>query len=74
MSTTRRMYCTCCGGGAGRFQQHWNRDTGYGVCRPCALKMIDKDGRDELEQSCGKEGENWASAEQWAELVQAEQS
>ena len=31
----RRLYCCVCGGYAGSWQQHWNRDTGYGVCVSC---------------------------------------
>jgi hypothetical protein len=27
--------CCCCGEAAGRWQQWWNRDTGYGVCMRC---------------------------------------
>lgn len=62
----RRMTCCCCGGYAGRFEQHWNRDTGYGICRPCVLRWY-KDP-EEIASSLGKEGVNWANAEQWAEI------
>ena len=33
--TVRRLTCCVCGEDAGRFMQHWNRDTGWGCCRKC---------------------------------------
>lgn len=33
---TCHMACSVCILGAGRWQQHSNRDTGYGICRSCA--------------------------------------
>lgn len=37
MATTYRksLTCTCCGSDAGRWLQHWNQDTGYGLCTKC---------------------------------------
>ena len=37
MATGFRNYltCTCCGGSAGCWFQHWNQDTGYGLCDRC---------------------------------------
>lgn len=32
----RRMTCCCCGERVpGIWHQHWNRDTGYGICAGC---------------------------------------
>lgn len=31
----KRLRCCICGADAGRWQQHWNRDDGFGICRPC---------------------------------------
>lgn len=31
----QRMTCSICGDGAGRFEQHCNRDTGFGICPRC---------------------------------------
>ncbi len=28
--------CSVCGSDAGKWEQHWNRDKGYGLCRSCA--------------------------------------
>lgn len=35
MSHLRDLSCSVCGSGAGRFRQHWNRDTGWGLCAKC---------------------------------------
>jgi hypothetical protein len=58
--TTRNMTCCCCGADAGRWKQHWNRDTGYGVCAPC-IKWLRGKGESETEigNLYGKEGINW---------------
>ena len=61
----RHMTCCCCGAYAGHFQQHWNRDTGFGICRPCAIEHPSHYS----ENSVGKEGVNWASAEQWDAII-----
>lgn len=31
----KSLKCCVCGSSAGAFLQHWNRDTGWGVCRSC---------------------------------------
>lgn len=41
MQKTRPMTCCVCGESAGRWQQHHNRDTGYGLCRKCADWLVD---------------------------------
>lgn len=60
--TIRNMNCCVCGNDAGRWKQHWNRDTGYGVCVAC-IKWLR--GRNESETEIadlyGKEGVNWGS-------------
>lgn len=63
------MGCNCCGGLAGRFEQHFNRDTGFGMCRPC-IEWVRKRGMSEAEilDLYGREGIHWATAEQWAEI------
>lgn len=33
--TARHMKCSVCGASAGRWEQHWNRDTGWGLCASC---------------------------------------
>lgn len=34
----RNLTCCCCGNST-RGRQWWNRDTGYGLCEPCADKI-----------------------------------
>jgi hypothetical protein len=74
--TVRSLRCNCCGGGAGRHAQWWNMDTGFGICRPCAIRQRNAeaakpvDREDSLEFRCGREGVNWATDEQWAAFEQ----
>ena len=35
MKNKRPMTCCCCGNYAGKWQQWWNRDTGFGICSRC---------------------------------------
>lgn len=60
MSTLRYMNCCCCGAYAGRWQQHWNRDTGFGVCVSC-VESERKHGasEEEIASYYGVEGVNW---------------
>lgn len=57
-----RMKCSVCGAEAGRWEQHWNRDTGWGICRPC-VDWLTKDRSmtaEEMADLYGKEGVNYA--------------
>lgn len=59
----RSLECCVCGSGAGRWQQHWNRDTGYGVCVSCVQWMRGRGTtEDEIRDLYGKEGVNWGNA------------
>jgi hypothetical protein len=60
--TTRRLTCSCCGEDAGRWQQHWNRDTGYGVCRKCITGILKDTPADELASCYGIAGINYADS------------
>lgn len=56
-----RLTCAVCGSDAGRWHQHWNRDTGYGVCRKCVRWVRDRGEREgEIESLYGIEGVNFA--------------
>lgn len=58
----RSLECCVCGNGAGRFAQHWNRDTGYGICRAC-VEWLRREGRAseaEILDLYGVEGVNFA--------------
>lgn len=56
---SRQLQCACCGGDAGRWRQHWNQDTGYGICARCR-DWVQRDGMDpaEFRQTYGKPGLN----------------
>lgn len=61
--TKRSLECCCCGGGAGKWKQHFNRDTGYGVCASCVKWMKERGTSDaEIAENYGKEGVNWGEA------------
>jgi hypothetical protein len=56
------LRCCCCGEDAGRFVQHWNRDTGYGICRPCVEDEIRRGtSAQEIRTLYGIEGRNYAA-------------
>lgn len=71
MARVMQMRCSCCGGDAGRFEQWWNRDTGYGLCGKCA-EWIDqyrpfgreipeeRIGGEEFTRCYGYEGKHWS--------------
>lgn len=51
--------CCVCGGGAGRWKQHWNRDSGYGICAECVAFEASTLTAEELEENYGKPGVNY---------------
>jgi hypothetical protein len=63
----RRLTCACCGEDAGRWHQHWNRDTGFGICVRCAKWIQTRETRnpdniptpEEFARTYGVEGVNW---------------
>jgi hypothetical protein len=61
----RRLTCCSCGECAGDWVQHWNRDTGFGICLPCVTRIRERKSgpgymSEEAIQSCyGIEGVNW---------------
>ena len=59
---TRNLECNCCGSCAGRWQQWWNRDTGYGMCFRC-IQWVKSRGMpdDEIVDLYGREGVNWGN-------------
>ena len=62
MTKMRNLVCCVCGENAGKFHQHWNRDTGYGVCRRCVEWVASRGSYgDEIESLYGKEGINYAA-------------
>ena len=63
MSTKRNLSCCCCGSASGRWQQWWNRDTGWGVCVRC-VEIERKRGtsEEEIVELYGREGVNWGDS------------
>ncbi len=60
----RTMTCCVCGEHAGRWHQHWNRDTGYGICVKCIAWLRDRQTSEaELLDLYGKENINWGDPE-----------
>lgn len=57
----RNLECAVCGNSAGRWQQHWNRDTGFGICWRCVtwLRSTGKYDEQDIADLYGKEGVNF---------------
>ena len=63
----RNLTCSCCGESAGRWEQHWNRENGYGICARCIdwlrtrprKNEADRETPQVLETLYGVEGVNW---------------
>jgi hypothetical protein len=57
------LQCCVCGNAAGNFKQHWNRDKGYGICRPCVdwLRTRRAATPAEILDLYGHEGVNYAA-------------
>ena len=58
----RNLRCTCCGSAAGRYQQFYNQDTGYGICRKCIEGFLKENvmTAEEIRDRYGIEGVNYA--------------
>jgi hypothetical protein len=60
MKKTRLLTCCVCGSDAGRWEQHWNRDLGYGVCAKCVAWLRSRgETEKEIADLYGKEGVHW---------------
>jgi hypothetical protein len=55
----KTLQCSCCGSGT-KGKQHWNQDTGYGLCPKCVSWIIGRSSLDEVKRSHGKPGVNFA--------------
>lgn len=54
------LECCCCGLYAGRWAQHWNRDSGYGICVDCVAAEAATLSPQDLASCYGKPGVNYA--------------
>jgi hypothetical protein len=57
--TKRNLYCCVCGEAAGRYEQHWNRDTGWGICAPCAATQAGRETPEQMVSLYGTAGVNY---------------
>lgn len=55
----RYMLCCVCGASAGRWQQHWNRDAGWGICPGCAAAQAGQETPDNMVRLYGRPGVNY---------------
>lgn len=56
----RLMKCSVCGGNAGKHAQHWNRDTGWGLCTGCCEWLVGRrTGPEEMKDLYGEPGLNY---------------
>lgn len=59
MSRVQYLDCCVCGSGAGKFEQHWNRDDGYGICPQCVAEAAAVETPESLQELYGKAGVNY---------------
>jgi hypothetical protein len=59
MKNKTSLDCCVCGCGAGNWEQHWNRDTGYGICPQCVSEEAARETPERLESLYGKVGVNY---------------
>jgi hypothetical protein len=65
MATVRRLTCCVCDEDAGTHEQHWNRDTGFGICASCVAWVRSRGETEaEIRDLYGVEGKNFAAKEQ----------
>ena len=55
----KTLICGCCGARA-KGKQHWNHDTGYGLCAACVYYLAERNEIDEL-KGYGTPGVNFAA-------------
>lgn len=54
--------CSCCDGEAGAFDQHWNRDAGFGLCERCIDFVARGQTPADFERTYGLPGKHYARA------------
>lgn len=60
-TSMKQLKCAVCGAFAGRFHQHANQDTGWGICRPCVDRLhLRGYDPEEMRFLYGIEGHNYA--------------
>lgn len=64
MNKKRQLICCCCGADAGYFEQHWNRDAGYGLCAKCVEFCAKGMTADQFKSNYGVAGVNYPATEE----------
>lgn len=64
-NNARHLECCCCGSFAGYCEQHWNRDTGYGLCEGCIDYCARGETPESFERTYGTPGVHYARAPKW---------
>lgn len=59
MTTTYDMKCCICSDSAGHWQQHWNRDMGWGLCPNCAATEMGRATPENMLSYYGQPGVNY---------------
>lgn len=59
MTPMRQLTCCVCGAHAGYWAQHYNRDTGWGICSSCAAEQAGKESPENMLSYYGKPGVNY---------------
>lgn len=59
MAGKHHMECCVCGDNAGYFEQHYNRDTGYGICTTCAAEQAICETPERFKSLYGEAGKNF---------------
>lgn len=59
MTTNRHLTCCVCSAPAGQWAQHWNRDTGYGICTQCAAEQSGRETPERMQSLYGLPGINY---------------
>lgn len=54
--------CCVCGGSAGKYKQHHNRDEGYGICATCAAEQRSVTSPEDMLMRYGVERVNYSPA------------
>ncbi len=63
MKPVKQLICCCCGNYTiGR--QWWNRDTGYGLCEPCADTISAREDEETMKSCYGEKGKHYAIKEE----------
>ena len=58
----KTLTCCCCGEQT-KGRQWWNRDTGFGLCSPCAERIALREDKETMKSCYGQEGIHYSIKE-----------